>query len=63
MQVDDGNSRAAYPAAVEILKQLGVLEKKNELAELESFRRPVQYNHRGEETGVIETTFELIKHF
>ncbi len=28
MQVDDGNSRAAYPAAVEILKQLGVLEKK-----------------------------------
>ncbi|OWR32417.1 L-asparaginase [Saccharibacillus sp. O23] len=58
VKVDDGNRRAAYPAAVELLRQVGALSA-SEFEELSEFRLPLQCNHRGEEAGRLEPVIEL----
>lgn len=58
LKIDDGNSRAAYPAALEVLHQLGVLSSE-ELNLLEAYRTPVIKNHLGEAVGRIEPVFTL----
>ncbi|MNL15106.1 L-asparaginase II [compost metagenome] len=58
LKIDDGNSRAAYPAALEVLRQLGVLSSE-ELNSLEAYRTPVIKNHLGEAVGRIEPVFTL----
>ncbi|RUT31752.1 asparaginase [Paenibacillus zeisoli] len=60
LKIDDGNSRAAYPAAMEVLRQLGVLSAE-ELGQLEAYRTPVIKNHLGEAVGGIEPVFTLRK--
>ncbi len=60
LKIDDGNRRAAYPAAMEILQQLRLLEPE-EMNRLSGFHKPVQKNHRGEDVGSIEPDFRLHK--
>lgn len=58
IKIEDGSSRAAYPAAVETLRQLGVLSSE-ELEVLECYHRPLLYNHRAERIGEIRPVFRL----
>ncbi|RNB87019.1 asparaginase [Brevibacillus fluminis] len=58
IKIDDGAFRAAYPAAMEVLKQLGVLDAKEEEALL-NYRKPPITNRRKEMVGVIEPVFAL----
>jgi L-asparaginase II len=58
VKIDDGNSRAAYPAVVEALAQAQALPT-SVLQELESFHRPVLKNHQGIEVGRIVPAFRL----
>lgn len=58
IKVDDGAFRAAYPAAVEVLKQLGVASPAEEEA-LKAFHCPKLANRRGEIVGSIEPVFSL----
>lgn len=58
LKIHDGNRRAAYPAAMKILKQLGLI-KPEEIGQLNEFYKPVQKNHRGENVGRIEPDFCL----
>lgn len=60
LKIHDGNRRAAYPAAMEILQQLELL-KPAEINPLADFHKPVQKNHRGENVGRIEPDFCLRK--
>ncbi|MGN7356729.1 asparaginase [Paenibacillus sp. SAF-054] len=60
LKIHDGNRRAAYPAAMEILQQLQILHPE-EMEQLSGFHKPVQKNHRGEEVGSIEPDFCLTK--
>lgn len=57
-KIEDGdkNDRARSPVAVELLRQLGVLE---ELGELKKFSDCVIRNHRGDEVGKVVTSFRL----
>lgn len=57
-KIEDGNSRAVYPAVVEALKQLGVLTE-DELQKLESFHQPIVKNWRGDVVGRIQPTVQL----
>jgi L-asparaginase II len=50
LKVDDGNTRAAYPAVVEVLHQLGVLDAQD-LETLEPFWHPKLRNHQGAVVG------------
>ncbi|WP_458122347.1 asparaginase [Paenibacillus sp. Z6-24] len=59
IKIDDGNRRGAYPAAVEILEQLGVLEDQDRAA-LAEFHKPIQKNNRDEEAGRLIPVFRLI---
>ncbi|WNQ13428.1 asparaginase [Paenibacillus aurantius] len=56
--IDDGGTRAAYPAAVEILTQLGVLTEE-ERDKLEGYHKPQMTNHREEPIGAIEPVLKL----
>ncbi|GED69942.1 asparaginase [Brevibacillus reuszeri] len=58
IKVEDGNWRAATPAAVEVLKQLGELTLQEEAA-LKAFHTPVIENRKGEVVGSIEPFFQL----
>lgn len=58
VKVDDGNARAAYPAVVEVLSQLGALTAADH-ASLESFWHPVLRNHQAKEVGRIQPRFAL----
>ncbi|MGE5701595.1 MAG: asparaginase [Clostridia bacterium] len=58
IKAEDGNLRSAYPAAVEVLKQLGELTPQ-ELEALESFHTPVIKNRKGEHVGRVEPVFQL----
>ncbi|GIP23431.1 asparaginase [Paenibacillus sp. J22TS3] len=60
LKIDDGNSRAAYPAALEVLRQLGVLAS-GEQQLLDAHLTPVVRNHLGETVGRIEPVFTLHK--
>jgi len=61
LKVADGNGRAASPAALEILRQLGALAEL-ELAALAPFgpRIPLK-NWAGREVGALRTCFQLIR--
>ena len=58
IKVEDGNWRAATPAAVEVLKQLGELTSHEEMA-LKAFHTPVIENRKGEVVGSVEPVFQL----
>lgn len=61
VKVHDGNFRALEPVLVEVLRQLGVLSKRDEdLPYLKKFIRPSVYNVRGIPTGEIIPDFRLI---
>ncbi|WP_248482360.1 asparaginase [Tepidibacter aestuarii] len=61
IKIEDGNFRAVYPTAVEVLKQLNMI-KKEELEKLKDHYTPKIYNNRKEEVGKIITSFNLQKH-
>lgn len=52
LKIDDGSGPAYYPLVVEILRRLEVLDEE-ELAALESYRRPLIKNWRGEVVGEV----------
>lgn len=58
IKVEDGNWRSAYPAAIEVLRQLGELTPQEE-EELRAFQKPVINNRRGEVVGSVEPVFRL----
>ncbi|MFC4777381.1 asparaginase [Paenibacillus sp. GCM10023252] len=58
IKVDDGNLRAAYPAAVEILSQLNLIDADMK-SQLDSYWHPVIRNRRGEAVGAIEPVLRL----
>lgn len=58
LKIHDGSRRAAYPAAMEILKQLDILSPR-EFDMLSVFHNPVQKNHRGEKVGSLRPFFSL----
>lgn len=60
IKVEDGNSRAMYPVAVEVLKQLNLLSDE-QVAELMEHYRPKLRNARKEEIGELVPAFELKK--
>jgi L-asparaginase II len=58
IKIEDGNIRATEPAAIEVLRQLGVVSE----AELKDFaeqHHPPIKNHRKETVGTIMPTFKL----
>lgn len=58
LKVVDGNGRAAYPAAVETLVQLGVLTEE-QYGQIKKYHRPKLYNTRKEVIGEIVPMFQL----
>lgn len=60
IKVSDGNGRAAYPAAMEVLKQLNVLTDEQYEA-LKNYHRPHLLNTRKEVIGEIVPRFQLQK--
>ncbi|RSK27180.1 asparaginase [Bacillus sp. HMF5848] len=60
VKVVDGNARAAWPAAVEVLKQLNLLSDA-EQNRLSNYLSPSLKNRRGDIVGKIESTFKLKK--
>lgn len=60
LKIEDGNGRAAYPAAVEVLKQLGLLTEQQE-EKLSSYHHPELKNAREEVIGHLEPVFKLKK--
>jgi len=59
VKVDDGNSRATRPAVLRTLEALGVFSPERADDPLRSFRRPANFNNRGEVVGFIEPVFSL----
>jgi L-asparaginase II len=58
IKIEDGNQRALYPTAVEVLKQLNFLTA-SEVMELSSFHMPAIHNWQGTEVGRIRPDFRL----
>jgi L-asparaginase II len=58
VKIEDGNGRAAYPAAVEVLKQLNLLTEQ-QIEELMKHYRPKLHNCRNEEIGELIADFKL----
>jgi L-asparaginase II len=58
LKISDGNPRAGAPAALEVLRSLGVLEEAA-LVRLERYAHPVVHNHQGELVGRLTTLFHL----
>jgi L-asparaginase II len=58
LKIDDGNSRAVGPAIIEVLLQIGVINK-NEIQPLQEFYNPRILNHKGEEVGAIKSVFRI----
>ncbi|WJH33205.1 asparaginase [Paenibacillus sp. CC-CFT747] len=58
VKVEDGNLRALYPAVMEVLLQLGLLDGE-ESKELRSFHRPILHNWSGTKVGEIIPDFRL----
>ena len=52
LKIDDGSGRSCYPLIVEILRRLQVLHEEG-LEALESYRRPLVKNWRGEVVGEV----------
>ena len=60
VKIMDGSSRAIAPAAIEVYKQLGVLNR-NQLRKLADFYSPPVYNHRRKKVGFLKAEFKLKK--
>jgi L-asparaginase II len=58
VKIMDGSGRAIAPAAIEVYKQLGVLNR-NQLRELANFYLPPVYNHRKKKVGFLKAEFKL----
>jgi L-asparaginase II len=58
VKIMDGSGRAIAPAAIEVYKQLGVLNR-NQLRELADFYLPPVYNHRKKKVGFLKAEFKL----
>jgi L-asparaginase II len=58
VKCEDGANRAAGPASIALLEQLGILQE-SELAQLESLRVPRLRNHAGLEVGRLEAKAEV----
>lgn len=60
IKIEDGNGRAAAPAAMEVLKQLNLLDE-TRLKQLENYHYPVLLNARKEAIGQLAPSFTLKK--
>jgi L-asparaginase II len=58
IKIEDGNSRAVYPVAVEVLKQLDLLTE-NQIEKLKNHYRPQLRNARKEVIGELVADFQL----
>lgn len=58
IKIEDGNGRAVYPAAVEVLKQLDLLTD-DQLEQLSSYHEPALKNARDEKIGYLQPMFTL----
>jgi L-asparaginase II len=58
VKIEDGNGRAVYPAAVEVLKQLNLITE-NQIEELSEHYRPKLRNARNEVIGELTPDFNL----
>ena len=58
IKIDDGNSRASYPVAMEVLKQLELIDEK-QYEHLIAFAKPSVLSVRGEKVGEIIPQFQL----
>lgn len=61
VKVHDGSFRPLGPICVEVLKQLGIVDKIDGYPHLKEHERPVVRNARSLETGFIESAFTLTK--
>jgi len=60
LKMEDGNSKAASSAMVEVLNQLGILNEKHK-KDLSKFHNPKITNHKKEEIGELKPVFTLKK--
>lgn len=60
IKIEDGNGRAVYPAALETLKQLGIIDEQ-QINRLMHHYRPVLKNARQENIGELVPSFTLQK--
>ena len=58
IKIEDGNSRAASPVAVEVMKQLSMLSER-EIKELKEYHLPTLKNARNENVGSLQANFLL----
>ncbi|PKM72551.1 MAG: L-asparaginase [Firmicutes bacterium HGW-Firmicutes-16] len=58
IKIADGNERAVYPVVIQILRDIGILEK-SELANLENWNNIILNNNLNEETGRIMPCFDI----
>lgn len=58
VKIVDGNERAAYPAAMQVLKELNILDV-DEFTALQSWYNPVLKNNLEDEIGEIKPVFQL----
>lgn len=58
IKIADGNGRAVYPAAMEVLVQLGLLND-DEMDQLSEYHHPKLHNARNEVVGELVLDFEL----
>jgi L-asparaginase II len=58
LKMEDGSYRGLGPAVVEMLAQLGILNRQ-EVATLATFHRPLVDNRRGQEVGEVRAVFAL----
>lgn len=58
VKIEDGNARAAYPAALETLRQLGLMDEE-QLTHIKQHYRPVLKNARQEDIGELVPSFTL----
>jgi L-asparaginase II len=61
IKIADGHTRALYPVTVEVLRQIGLLDRP-ETTPLAPFQNPPIKNYREIETGVVRPTFRLNTH-
>jgi L-asparaginase II len=57
-KMEDGSYRGLGPAVIDTLRQMGVLDE-GEVAQLETFHRPVIDNRRGINVGEVRAVFEI----
>jgi L-asparaginase II len=61
VKIHDGNPRALYPVCVEVMRQLGILEKADDREQLRPFAQTEVRNHRKILTGHVKAEFSLKK--